>query len=132
MRERNTKIDYRDEFFMLNRVQLERIAFHAVQKGIGNNDFVVVAIDVDDRSWKPMVDYLMPGKDWDQYRNKGEKPVVRGYVDSDITSYIGQVVPDIASEFCKEVPCGLCRCVVMGDGGASVYNILPDPHGELN
>jgi hypothetical protein len=132
MVERKTSKDNREEFFQLNKIQLERIAFNAINKGNNTKDFIVIAIDVDDKYWTELVEYLIPGYDWNQFRRKGERPVARGFVDSSITEYLEKVVPDLAPALKDNLPEGSSRCIVMGSGGASVYNIKPDPHAELN
>jgi hypothetical protein len=53
---------------------------------------VVVAIDVDDPVWTPLVDMLMPGHDWEQYRSRGERPIARGVVPRNL---IAEVVSDL-------------------------------------
>lgn len=41
---------------------------------------LVVCIDVDDPTWIDLVDMLMPGANWDEIRERGERPVARGVV----------------------------------------------------
>lgn len=118
----------REELFQLNKERLEHMAFRAIKKGLSPTDFVAVCIDVDDLSWTEVVDALMPGHNWQEYRDRGEKPVARGTVIAGITEYLSAVVPTIAPALTGHLPTGVVRAIVMGDGGASVYHIEPFPH----
>lgn len=118
----------REELFQLNKDRLEHMAFRALKKGMSNEDFVAVCIDVDDPSWTEVVDLLMPGHNWQEYRDRGEKPVARGTAMAVINEYLSEVVPDIAPVLVGHLPTGVVRAIVMGDGGASVYQIEPFPH----
>lgn len=119
----------RDLFFQPNRERLEHIAFKATKRGLAPNEFIAVAIDVDDPSWSEVVNTLMPDHDWQAIRDRGEKPVARGTVLGDgIIDYLSQVCPDIAPALTGTLPRGVVRAVVMADGGASVYHIEPFPY----
>lgn len=119
----------REAFFELNRERLEHLAYRAINnKGLAPDEFVTVCIDVDDPNWTEIVDHLMPGHNWQQYRDRGEKPVARGTVNAVISEYLSKVVPDIAPALTGHLPTGAVRAIVMGDGGASVYHIEPFPH----
>lgn len=118
----------RDEFFQPNKERLEHMAFKATRKGLTPSEFVAVAIDVDDPSWTEVVEHLMPGYDWQAIRDRGEKPVARGTVQSGIIDYLCDVVPDIAPALRNELPSGAVRAVILAEGGASVYHIEPIPH----
>lgn len=113
----------RDALYHLNEVRLGELAHRAIQRGMGINDFVTVCIDVDDPSWRNLVDELMPDHDWDAYRARGEKPIARGTVQASIVGYLSEVVPDIAPALKGNLPPGKARVVVMGNGGASVYHV---------
>lgn len=72
----------RAEFHRVNEMRLAQLAVrartkHAHEKGPG---FCVVCIDVDDPTWTFLVDALMPGHDWQAYRDRGETPIARGVV----------------------------------------------------
>ena len=118
----------RDDLFQLNIKRLEQFAFRALQKGSRPDQFIVVCIDVDDPAWTEVVDGLMPGYDWQQYRDRGEKPVARGTAHaSGLRGYLGIAVPDIEVALTGPLPDGAARAVVMAEGGASVYFITPTP-----
>jgi hypothetical protein len=119
----------RNQFFQPQRERLEHMAFRSTKKGLARNEFITVAIDVDDPNWSEVVETLMPGQDWQTIRDRGEKPVARGTVLAEgIIDYLCHVCPDIAPALTGELPQGVVRAVVMADGGASVYYIEPFPH----
>lgn len=47
---------------------------------------LVVCIDVDDPAWTDLVNMLMPGANWDEFRERGERPVARGVVPTALMS----------------------------------------------
>lgn len=88
----------------------------------------MVAIDVDDPAWTYEVDALIPNQDWQAIRNRGLKPVARGFITSGFIDYLCAVVPDISTALTCELPKGTVRAVAMAEGGASAYLITPFPH----
>lgn len=72
---------HRAEFYGLNEERLAQLAEKARVKSVETSvAYSVVCIDVDDKTWTPLVDALMPNHDWEQYRSRGERPVARGIV----------------------------------------------------
>jgi hypothetical protein len=125
-------ISEREEFFQLNKSRLEALAYRAINiKGKNPSEFMVICIDVDDPTWTEVVDVLMPNYDWDQFRDRGEKPVARGSIPMIWSEYISKVVPDVAPAF-KELPKGMVFGIVLASKGASVYLIDPTQHLESN
>lgn len=55
----------------------------AKELGRGESDTLIVVLDVDDELGGAMADELMPGHDWQRYRDRGEKPVARGLTELD-------------------------------------------------
>ena len=72
----------RAEFYSLNKDRLQEMLERV--KTVKGPDFCVICIDVDDPTWKLLVDLLMPDHDWEAYRTKGETPVARGIVPREI------------------------------------------------
>ena len=115
----------RHNLFELNAVRLAQLAYKALIKGMKPDEFAVICIDVDDPTWTDEVSILMPGHDWQQYRDRGEKPVARGNVSAEFCRYIGKVVPGIAKGMFEEVSRECIHVIVLGSGGASLYGIRP-------
>lgn len=123
----------RDQFYQPQRERLEHMAFRAIKKGLKPDEFVTVAIDVDDPNWKEVVEVLMPNAteaQWQEFRDRGETPVARGTAMADgLLEYLSMVCPDIAPVLMDNLPPeGFVRAIIMTDGGASVYYIKPFPH----
>ncbi len=116
----------RDFLFQLNRERLAVMAASALNKGLKHDEFVMTLIDVDDSTWRPIVEQLMPGHDWQSYRDRGEKPISRGSaMASPLLSILSALVPDVETALTANLPEDLIKTIVMGRGGASVYLIKP-------
>ncbi|HLC44397.1 MAG TPA: hypothetical protein VJK50_00940 [Patescibacteria group bacterium] len=116
----------REAFYQLNRERLQELAHKALTaRRLKPDEFLIVCIEADDPEWKDLVDLLMPNHNWQQYRDRGEKPIARGSVVPGVREYLREVVPDIADALYEELPEGVVRAVIMASGGASVYHIQP-------
>lgn len=125
-------MEIRDVLFHGNKRRLEELAYRAIhKKKLLPEDFVIVCINANDLSWADLVEHLMPGHDWQQYRDRKEKPVARGIVYASICDYLKKAVPGIADALVGALPEGYVRAVVLDDGGASVYNIQPAPGQQV-
>jgi hypothetical protein len=49
-----------------------------IERGLPTKEFCIVLLNVDDRHGGPIADLLMPGHDWQAYRDQGQLPVARG------------------------------------------------------
>jgi hypothetical protein len=116
--------------FEQNEKRLREMAHRAFVRGLKSHEFLIVCIDVDDPSWTGLVDALMPEADWQQFRDRGEKPVARGSVLAPVRDYLADVVPDLADGLYGALPEGIVRAVVMADRGASLYHIEATPEGH--
>lgn len=126
-------VEKREKFFQLNKKRLEELAHRAIHVlKMNPENFVIVCIEVDDPNWTELTDYLMPNQDWQKFRDRGEIPVARGSVFSNIREFIKEMVPDITEALYRELPNGDVRAVVMGSGGASVYFIKPIIDSKYN
>ncbi len=70
------------EFFAANADRVRYFTDRVKELGRSGADTVIVVIDVDDPTGHGalLADLLMPGEDWQQYRDKGDIPVARGLV----------------------------------------------------
>lgn len=122
--------DKRQFFFDENKDRLAQLAYRATKLGVRLADFLVVCIEVDDPAWTGLVDHFMPNYDWQSIRNRGEKPIARGTVSNDLTELLANVLPSIKSSLTGPLPAGRARAVVLADGGAAVYFIVPEPEAN--
>lgn len=110
-----------------NRGRLSELAARAGAKGHAAKDILIVCIDVD-TSWRDVVDELMPGYDWQAYRDRGELPIARGSVmRAGFGDYLCAAVPDIAHLIRSAPPPGMWHAVVMTAGNATVYLVESKP-----
>lgn len=66
------------DFFTANAERIKHFKKRAVELGRSGRDTVVTLINVDDPKGSILADALMPGHNWQQYRDAGEVPVARG------------------------------------------------------
>lgn len=67
----------RDACKRLLAANAERVE-HFAARAQGRDNVCFVLLDVDDPRGAVLADKLMPGHDWQQYRDRGEKPLARG------------------------------------------------------
>lgn len=67
-------------FFAANADRIKYFIQRVKELGRSGADTVITLIDVDDPTGHGalLADLLMPGEDWQQYRDRGEVPVARG------------------------------------------------------
>jgi hypothetical protein len=64
--------------FDLNADRVSHFAARMKERGDDPKVILIVLINVDDIYGAPIADALMPGHDWQAYRDRGELPVARG------------------------------------------------------
>jgi hypothetical protein len=112
--------DPRMRFFALNRRSLARFRDRIVQKGTAEEEFIV-CINMNDPEWSLLGETLMPGHDWQSYRERGEIPVARGIVKAEgIAELLSEVVPVIAPVM-KRNRNDMIRVFILSNGGASAF-----------
>lgn len=115
----------RHEFALANWQRLQHFAYRALNvRGKHNNEEVVVCIKVDTR-WRYLADMMMPDADWQQYRDLGQEPVARGCAPFRTCDRLAEVLPDVASVLMEVPEAGKMKCIVLDDGGCTVYDIDP-------
>lgn len=108
----------RGEFWHVqDHARMRQLAVRAKEKTAQTGkQHLVVCIDVDDPTWTDLVDMLMPGHDWNVYRNRGERPVARGVVPA---APMAEVVAS-AYPAAGDVPLDRTCTLVFAAGGVSV------------
>lgn len=64
--------------FDMNADRIEHFKNRIVEKGLTADKIVIVVINVDDANGGPIADMLMPGFNWQEFRDRGEIPFARG------------------------------------------------------
>lgn len=65
----------------LNSDRIEYFKNRIIEKNLSPKDAVIVCLSVDDHYGEVLADIIMPIYDWQEIRNRGEKPFARGIVD---------------------------------------------------
>ena len=66
-----------------NADRVEHFRRRAVELCVRSEDVVIVIANVDDGQGSVLAELLMPGHDWQQFRDKGEVPFARGLAGRD-------------------------------------------------
>lgn len=77
-----------------------------------------VLIDPEDQLWRPLVDILMPGHDWDKYRLEGLRPACRGINTMATVEVAKELFPALEVDL-RNAPASGVLCLVMASGGAT-------------
>jgi hypothetical protein len=92
--------------------------------GLANDEVVIVCIKVDS-DWRSIVDDLMPGADWQQFRDIGLEPVARGTATFPICEIIAERLPDVSDVLLETPSEGHFKLIALDEGGCTVYEIEP-------
>lgn len=69
--------------FNVNSDRISYFKERAAIRGLSPDQIVIVVLDVDDKNGGMMAEALMPGHNWQEYRDRGETPFARGLADRD-------------------------------------------------
>lgn len=95
--------------------QLDRVIYfkhRMITRGDDPNDICIVLLNVDDPHGGPIADILMPGHDWQPYRDRGEVPFARGLAGRQGLQDIVATFDVQAAVKLSELPGKIC-CVVV-------------------
>lgn len=119
--------EFRNTMYINSMSRLQHIAWRALNvHNLANDKFVIVCIEVDSR-WRPIVDQLMPGQDWQAIRDIGEEPMARGSAMWGICEVVAEELPDIADVALEMPPKGKVKVIVLSEGGGTIYEMEPKP-----
>lgn len=107
--------------FDANAERIQHFARRVQERGLTAQEVVITVINVDDVHGRILADMLLPGHDWQAYRDRGEIPVARGLSGRDgIQGALALIDADAAKKL--QEAAGLC-VVVVDQGTAEVYQI---------
>ncbi len=110
------------EFFKGNAERVRHFTQRVEELGRTGEDTVITLIDVDDRVGKVLADMLMPGHDWQRYRDAGEIPVARGLAAKDgIPEFLKDAGYELAAN--ELLATNDLRVVVLNSGVALVLDV---------
>jgi hypothetical protein len=67
--------------FEANKDRVAHFVTRIEEKGLTPDDVVIVILNVDDARGADIAEILMPGHNWQEYRDRGEIPFARGLAD---------------------------------------------------
>ncbi len=102
-----------------NKDRIAHFAQRVVERGLLWSECVITVINVDDPNGSVLADLLMPGHDWQAYRDRDEIPIARGLATREGIEQALRVFDGDAAEKLHAVK-GLC-VVVVDQGVAEVY-----------
>jgi hypothetical protein len=89
------------------------------ERGDDPREVVITLINVDDPHGGPLADILMPGVDWQQFRDRGETPYARGLAGREGIEEALKLFDPEAAEKLRDVED--IACVVIDHGVAEVF-----------
>jgi hypothetical protein len=106
---------------------LAEIAWRAREHGHSESEVLLYCIAVDSR-WRPVVDLVAPGEDWQLLRGSGGEPVAGGYFARGewVEALVG-AMPGLAPKFQERLPKGIYQAVVCTHDEANVARVRPRP-----
>lgn len=103
-----------------NRGRVEHFTVRIAERRMSPDEVVIVVIRVDDDHGGPLADALMPGTNWQEFRDRGEEPFARGLAGRDgIQEILTLFDPEAAAKL-RETSVAV---VVVDHGVAEVFAI---------
>jgi hypothetical protein len=118
-------IEARHWFFQdYGEERLKKLACKTRARGLTNEQFAVIAVDMYDPFWIDFTECLKQNRDCQEFQD--QNGVAFAWIKPKIIKKISLEVPDIEPALECSVPPNLVRAVIMAEGGASVYFIDPN------
>jgi len=115
-----------EQTFKDNIDRVEHFMSRINQLGKSPSEIVIVIINVDDPYGQPIAEALMPGHDWQSYRDQGQIPFARGLAERSGIEDIVETFDKEAADALRARPNQFCT-VVVDHGVAEVFK-----QGEQN
>jgi hypothetical protein len=107
-------------------VRIQHLAWRALYvRRKRADEFVVTCIQVDDPTWRPIVDALMPNYDWEAIRATGAEPIASGTAEWSLCEVVAECLPIIADVLLEKPSEGMVKVIVLAFGHCTVYEIEP-------
>lgn len=82
-----------------NTERIEHFKRRVVELKLSPEDVVITLINVDDACGRVLADLLMPGMDWQPFRDRGEIPVARGLASRPgVAAFLEQIDQEAANK----------------------------------
>lgn len=111
--------------------RVQHFARRMVERGSDPRETSILLVDVEDAHGGALADLLMPGHDWQAYRDRGEHPVAVGLVPSRGMAPVVDAIQGGAAEALTCVDDGHAAVIVVAGGSCSVRSVrLPETGGR--
>lgn len=107
-------------------VQIERVRYFVgriAALGRSPQDTIIILANVDDVHGRHVADSVMPGADWQQFRDRGEVPFARGLVSRDGMQSVLDAADPFAAQKLRETPDGVVAVIVVDHGAFEVFPV---------
>lgn len=116
--------DLRHQLLAESEERIAHFARRVRERGLNPSAVVIVVLDVDHPIGGLLADVLMPGHDWQRYRDEGARPVARGIATLDgIADVVAAAWGDTCAEKLRSAPPGSVAVCCIGDGGITTANV---------
>lgn len=110
--------------FELNTERIGHFIRRIGERGHTVNEVVIIILNVDDPHGGPVAEHLMPGHNWQEYRDRGEIPFARGLATREGIQGILDLIDKDAAEKLR-ANTDQTAVVVMDHGVAEVFHVEP-------
>lgn len=111
-------------FCDLNRDRVPHFLGRIQARGMSPDEVVIVLLEVDDVHGGPLAEALMPGHNWQPYRDRGEMAVARGLaVREGVLDYVNVYAPDLVATAKRNQTDTLV--IVMAHGVTNIFYVPP-------
>lgn len=119
----SSEAEYRNMMYAQALPRLREMAKRAIHVHHKTNKTTfMLCVQVDSPLWRPLVDHLMPGHDWEAVRKEtGGDPTSRGSVSWATLTHIAQRLPDIREQLLEFPKEGIMKAVVLSHFGGTVF-----------
>lgn len=107
------------KLFEVNADRVAHFKNRMKEKGLSPEQAVITVINADDVHGGPIAEALMPGHDWQQYRDRGEVPLARGLAQRDGIQKVLSKFDEIAAKKLQDMK--EIAVVVVDHGTAEVF-----------
>ena len=108
--------------FDLNSERINHFKERMIARDVTPQEFVIAFISVDDQHGRLIADVLMPNYNWQEIRDRGEKPFARGLVDRSFINEGLELFDEQAAKKLKELTEGVA-VVVVDFGVAEIFQV---------
>lgn len=105
--------------FIEQKERVQHFVDRMHERGDDPQKVIITLINVDDPHGGPIADILMPGMDWQQFRDQGLTPYARGLAGRESIEEILEMFDSHAAKQSKTI--GGIACVVIDHGVAAVF-----------